>query len=227
MAFTLFYNSHHITAENCIATRQRYGGLMRESYTVMGYDGKPFTKWSDGSGKARHRTDYGVDQPYGCFGMDRIDRGPTEGPFVYGCIAYRLKPQRVVNVPGLFFVRCRKPHDGWFENCAAFVEEGAEAVWTFNMVNTDGRNLTAIGGLDPHISKGEISSILSIKGKKGATAWKRMLQREPPESGAHLYYRYENGKLTRKPLWPWPMNDRIKELTGIDFTATIFGLGQE
>jgi len=31
--------------------------------------------------------------------------------------------------------------------------------------------------------------------------------------------------ITRKPLWPWPMNDRIKELTGIDLTATILGLG--
>ena len=30
---------------------------------------------------------------------------------------------------------------------------------------------------------------------------------------------------TDKPLWPWPMNDRIKELKGIDVTATIQQLG--
>jgi len=27
--------------------------------------------------------------------------------------------------------------------------------------------------------------------------------------GASVLYRYENGKLTDKPLWPWPMNQRI------------------
>jgi len=223
MAFTLFYNSHHITAENCIATWD--GKLMRESHTVMSYDGKPFTGWSDGSGKVRHKTNYGVDQPYGCFGMDRIDKGPTKGPFVYGCIAYRLKSQRVVNVPGLFFVRCREPHDGWFENCAAIVEQGAAHVRTFNMANVDGRNLTTIGGSEPHFGKGDVANILWVEGEEGPAAWRKMFNKEPPKRGAHLYYRYENGKLTRKPLWPWPMNDRIKELTGTDLTATILGMG--
>jgi len=79
--------------------------------------------------------------------------------------------------------------------------------------------------LDPHISKGDISNILRATRKTGSVAWKKVFQKNPPESGAHIYYCYENGKLTRKPLWPWPMNDRIKELTGIDLTATILGLG--
>ncbi|MBL7189221.1 MAG: hypothetical protein ISS70_23075 [Phycisphaerae bacterium] len=224
MAFTLFYNSHHIAAENCIATWD--GKLMRESYTVAGYDGKPFTQWKDGSGKPRHYSDYGVDQPYGCFGMDRIDRGPTKGPFVYGCIAYRLKSQRVVSTPGLFFMRCRQPHDGWFENCAALVEAGAADVRTFNLTNVDGRNLTAVGGLNPGFGKGDISNIFRGAGTEGPAAWRGMFRKETPERGAHLYYRYENGKLTDKPLWPWPMNDRIRELTGMDLTATISGLAQ-
>jgi hypothetical protein len=224
MAFTLFYNSHHITAENCIATWD--GKLMRENHTAMGYDGKPFTQWKDGSGKPRHYSNYGVDQPYGCFGMDRIDKGPTKGPFVYGCIAYRLKSQRVVNTPGLFFMRCRQPHDGWFENCAAFVETGAADVRTFNLANVDSRNLTAIGGLKPEFGRGNIFNSIEAADKEGSTVWREMFNRKAPERGAHLYYRYVNGKLTDKPLWPWPMNDRIKELTGVDLTATIFGLAQ-
>jgi len=224
MAFTLFYNSHHITAENCIATWD--GKLMRESYTVAGYDGQPFTKWKDGSGKPRHYSSYGVDQPYGCFGMDRIDRGPTKGPFVYGCIAYRLKSQRVVSTPGLFFMRCREPHDGWFENCAAIVERGAANVRTFNLTNVDGRNLTAIGGLNPDFGRGDIFNTIRIAGAEGPVVWREMFRKETPERGAHLYYRYEDAKLTRKPLWPWPMNDRIRELTGTDLTATIFGLAR-
>lgn len=225
MAFTLFYNSHHITAENCIATWD--GKSMRESHAAMGNDGKPFTKWKDGSGKPRYYSNYGVDQPYGCFGMDRIDKGPTKGPFVYGCIAFRLKSQRVVSIPGLFFMRCKEPHDGWFENCAAIVEKDAADVRAFNMANVDGRNLTAIGGSDPDFGKGSISNILRITGTDSTAAWRKMFQKEPPERGAHLYCRYENGKLTHQPLWPWPMNDRIKEVTGIDLTATIFSLGRQ
>ncbi len=225
MAFTLFYNSHHITAENCIATWD--GRLMQESHTVLGYDGKPFTKWSDGSGKARHLTNFVVDQPYGCFGMDRIDSGPTKGPAVYGCIAYRLKTQRVVSIPGLFFMRCMQPHDGWFEDCAAIVEEGAEDVRPFHITNADGRDLTAVGGPEPLVRDGKIENILTAQGDEERTAWTRMLQPEPPEDGAHIYYRYENGKLTDRPLWPWPMNERIKELTGLDVTATIFALGEQ
>jgi len=223
MAFTLFYNSHHITAENCIATWN--GRLMRQSHTVLGYDGKPYTGWKDGSGKAKILTDFGVDQPYGCFGRDRIDRGPTQGPFVYGCIAYRLKSQRVVDVSGLFSIGSVAPHDGWFENCAALVEEGAADVRPFALGNVDGRNLTAIGSKDPAVRGGDVANILRATGAEGRAAWKAMLQPAPPAKGAHLYYCYENGKLTDRPLWPWPMNERIKQVADIDVTATVSGLG--
>jgi hypothetical protein len=33
-------------------------------------------------------------------------------------------------------------------------------------------------------------------------------------TGANLCYRYVNGVRTTAPLWPWPMNDRIKAATG-------------
>lgn len=49
--------------------------------------------------------------------------------------------------------------------------------------------------------------------------------------GATILYRYENGKLTDRPLWPWPMNQRIidaMKLAGyanpVDVTKTVFGL---
>ena len=61
--------------------------------------------------------------------------------------------------------------------------------------------------------------------------------------GAQIQCRYENGVLTNKPLWPWPMNERIRiatcmydyglskdeceslSSTGVDVTKTIFELG--
>ena len=36
--------------------------------------------------------------------------------------------------------------------------------------------------------------------------------------GANIIYEYENGQLTNKPLWPWPMEDRIKAEKGISVT---------
>ena len=36
--------------------------------------------------------------------------------------------------------------------------------------------------------------------------------------GADILYRYENGMLTDIPLWPWPMEDRIKQETGVSVT---------
>jgi len=33
--------------------------------------------------------------------------------------------------------------------------------------------------------------------------------------GAEVLYRYEDGKLTNKPLWPWPMEERIKRETSL------------
>lgn len=58
--------------------------------------------------------------------------------------------------------------------------------------------------------------------------------------GAKIEHRYVDGTLTKTDLWPWPMNDRIKEamiqsgydkiggvdgMGGIDLTKTIFELG--
>jgi hypothetical protein len=36
--------------------------------------------------------------------------------------------------------------------------------------------------------------------------------------GANVIYQYEDGRLTYEPLWPWPMEDRIKAERGISVT---------
>jgi hypothetical protein len=130
----------------------------------------------------------------------------------------------VVPVSGLFAIGCQQPGDGWIENCTALVEEGADAVRPFNLSRVDGHNLTAIGGSESSIRMGKIANVLVAVNGADRAAWSKVLQEDQPERGAHIYYRYENGKLTDRPLWPWPMNDRIKELKGVDVTATIFGL---
>ncbi|MBM4017042.1 MAG: hypothetical protein FJ288_01730 [Planctomycetes bacterium] len=138
---------------------------------------------------------------------------------------YRGAESMIAPPPGLFGISARQPRDAWFENCAAIVEDGAAPARPFSLRNADGRGLTAVGGSDIVIKGGEVGNVLRAAGDAGRAAWKAMLQPRPPQEGAHIYYRYENGKLTDKPLWPWPMNERIKELIGLDVTATVFGLG--
>lgn len=119
-------------------------------------------------------------------------------------------------------------HDGWFENCAAIIEEGAAATRPFRLSNTDGKGLTAVGGSQPRIRRGDVADVLvAAHDERGRAAWKAIFRPQPPKRGAHIYYCYENGKLTDRPLWPWPMNERIKQLAGIDVTATVFGLGEQ
>jgi hypothetical protein len=51
--------------------------------------------------------------------------------------------------------------------------------------------------------------------------------------GANLCYRWMNGALTSIPLWPWPMNERIKAATaaagayGAGYPASVVGCGPE
>jgi hypothetical protein len=223
MGFSMFYNSQGIVAENCIALWN--GTRMRETHQAMGYDGKPFTDWGSGPKEPRTYTNHDVDQPYGCFSMDANRKiGPTKGPYLYGCMAFALKSHRIVAIPGLFFISC-DDEDGLLENCAALVEEGAASLRPFYLSKIKAKGLTAVGGEEPSLADAQVENLLRATGAEGRAAWAAMLRKDPPAQGAHLYYRYENGKLSDQPLWPWPMNQRIKELIGLDVTATVMGLG--
>lgn len=51
-----------------------------------------------------------------------------------------------------------------------------------------------------------VPTALKDKGENGA------------DIGAEVLYRYKDGVLTNEPLWPWPMEDRIKNETGYSVT---------
>jgi hypothetical protein len=223
MGFSMFYNSRGIVAENCIALWD--GVRMKETHQAMGYDGKPFTNWSTGAKAPRTYTNFGVDQPYGCFSADANRKiGPSQGPYLYGCLAYALKTHRLVPFAGLFFLPC-KQEDGRIENCAALVEDGIMHMRPFHLAKIRGSGLTAVGGKEPVFAGAAIENTLRVAGAEGRAAWAAMFRKEPPIKGAHLYYRYQDGKRTDQPLWPWPMNERIKTLIGVDVTATVLSLG--
>jgi hypothetical protein len=95
------------------------------------------------------------------------------------------------------------------------------------LTNADGCGLTAVGGNEPQICQGDVTNLMvAAHDTHGRAAWKAVFQPQTPKQGAHIYYCYKDGKLTDKPLWPWPMNERIKRFAGIDVAATVFGLGK-
>ena len=216
MVMTVSYNSHHTLAENCIGTWD--GQKMPETYVVHNH-GEPFTNWGSRPKVAVTMTDCGVDQPYGIFGIDT-----REGPGVrlFGCIAYRLAEQRTVPYIANYFLQRTEAGWGYMQNCVSFVQTGARPAKALNTNFVEFDHCTAISETESSLGKHTASALLALEkpevlvGEGG-----NILQ---SENGANIWFRYEDGQLTDKPLWPWPMNQRIKELTGVDVTRTVFEL---
>jgi hypothetical protein len=235
MTYSLFYNSHHIVAENCVGTWD--ARRMKETYVLLDRAGKQ--PYVDPNSKTYKNpfpiTNYGVDQAYGVFSADanRVygwDQ-TTKGPFVYGCIAYLLPQQRCKGFIGLFFWGSTEPEDGYIEHCLACRHPDAQGstLRLFSLGNGRGGNLTAVGtaeeknylpGFKPIVESPDGRDIVTKRGHLLDTP-----------GGASIMYRYENSKLTDKPLWPWPMNQRIidaMKLAGyddpVDVTKTVFEL---
>ena len=62
------------------------------------------------------------------------------------------------------------------------------------------------GGSRIRSSASSVSAVLSDLNSKNADPW-------TGTAGANLCFRYVNGVKTNTPLWPWPMNERIKQAT--------------
>jgi len=236
MTYSLFYNSHHILAENCIGTWD--ARRMRETYVLL--DGAGKGPYVSDTGSERYRqpltfTDHAVDQPYGIFAMDanRVygwDQ-TTKGPSVYGCIAYVLPGQRADSFIAPFFISATEPDDGHLEDCLAYRDPACvgEALSIFRLANCRGRNLTAVGpSAEGSFSPGFESVLQSHDGRDIVAESGHLLA---SERGATIMYRYVDGKLTDEPLWPWPMNQRIIDAMRladyddpVDVTSTILGL---
>ncbi len=217
MVMTVSYNSHHTLAENCIGTWD--GTKMPETYVVHDH-GVPFTNWGSRPKEAVTMTNYGVDQPYGVFGIDTRD-----GPEVrlFGCIAYRLAGQRTVPYIANYFISRSEQDPGTMVDCVSFIEQGAAPVRSFNLTHVSGHDLTSIGSEQNAVGTGQFENLLVLDSPAPLVAdGGNILQ---SEKGASIWFRYEDGVLTDVPLWPWPMNERIKELIGVDVTKTVFELG--
>jgi hypothetical protein len=192
---------------------------------VLDYYGKPWT----GTGAGTY-TNYRVNQPYGIFGNDGFTGSDKNARTrLLGSLAYvrgsdRFNPDQAVFVTKIDSIE--------LANTTAYIEPGTHtnkrpfALYNLQLStgqNLVARNLTGIGGA---------GSYYGSEWKKSAIADGALLSAvgglfTAPATGANLCYQYQDGALTTKPLWPWPMNQRIIEATAqsgraaVDVTATV------
>ena len=224
MTYTLAYNNYDMICENCIGVWS--GERMKEAYTLRDYKGKSVSRPG-----VESYTNYSVDQAYGIFGTDRLDKDKNARTRLLGSIAYVRATDRFAPPQAVFLSKVDS-----FEIADVFVyiEPGSHtSKIPFALHNLQrevasnlvAKNLTAIGGR---------KSIFGSDWKTSDISEGRTLESAgnvfTSSRGANLCYRYKDGVLTREPLWPWPMNRRITDAmaesgrTPIDVTRTLESL---
>lgn len=224
MVYTIAYNNYNLLLENVIGTWS--GERMKQTYVLMDYYGQPWT----GAGAGTY-TNYGVDQPYGVFGLDRLDGDKNSRSKLLGSIGYvkagdRFEPDNVVFMSDIDSLE--------ITNTVVYIDSGSHTskrrfgLFPLSQAtagNLRARNLTGVGGANSYISADwQPTNILEGSGlgiyKLGQNVFNST-------QGGNLCYRYQDGVLTQQALWPWPMNQRIKDAmitsgrTAVDVTATI------
>jgi hypothetical protein len=221
LTYSLAYNNYNMTCENCLGTWS--GERMRESYTLLDYYGKPWT----GRGAGTY-TDYTVNQPYGIFAIDALSGDKNARTKLLGSIAYVSGSDRFAASQAIFVTKVDSVE---VANTIVFIEPGTNTLkkpFSLNNLATPtglnliARNLTGIGNASSTfgsdwqkssvVEGSSVSSVGNVYNKVG---------------GSNLCYRYKDRALTTEPLWPWPMNQRIKDAMvasgrrAVDVTATV------
>jgi len=226
MAYTLAYNNYHLICENCIGTWSGEG--MPQTYVLNDYYGQPWT----GPGAGTY-TNYDVDQPMGIFGVDGQTGSKSTDAHLLGSLAYvlvgdRYKANQAVFVSSMDSIDIR--------NTAVYVAPGASrnpapfGLYDFaGATSLSVSDVSAFGGSPSVIGSGwSRNDVLSGSSPSAVYAGGESVFNT--SRGANLCYAYQDGSLTSQPLWPWPMNERIKQATAasgraaVDITATVQAL---
>ena len=230
--FATSYNSYRFTCENCIGTWDSI--LMKQSYDLLEYDGSLVSP-------LEHFDNYEVDMPLGIFSHDSPDGGnPRETHNkILGSIAFLLASDRWSNGWRTWFglITMSLPEIE-IRDTLAFIEPAAYLAYTTVALedggsNNTAHNMTVIGGAGPKIASGwsqsdnYASDNCNQLKADGAIVNPSIAG---VQGGATIVNRIVEGKLTDKPLWPWPMNQRILDAMTeakrkpLDVTQTVFGL---
>jgi hypothetical protein len=219
--YSLAYNSHHMTCENCLGTWSGQG--MPQSYDLLDYNRVPVVP-------IRHYTNYGVESPYGIFQANRKDGDKNVHIRLLGSLAYVQATDKYKSPYGIFITRLSSVEvkdttvriaPGTNLSVRPFALYGELAGQT-NLRATD---LTSFGGASAAISSPWVKN--NVWSGTSPAAYSSGENIFNTSRGANLCYRYEKGNLTNKPLWPWPMNQRIRDAmvqsgrSSVDVTATV------
>ena len=175
-------------------------------------------------------TGYTVDQAEGVFGIDRMDGDKNARSKILGSIAYitkkdRYQPGKLYWVAGMNAVE--------YGNNAGYIEPGSfTGKRAFSLDSNRGggqdliaKHLTAISSTVSSFSS--VWQISNVSEDSSVAAAGNLFT---TTNGAQICKRYKDGTLTSEALWPWPMNQRIREAmivsgrAAVDVTNTIEGI---
>jgi len=218
MTYTLAYDNYYMTCENCIGSWS--GQSMPQTYVLRDYSGNPWTGSTGGT-----YTNYAVEQPQGIFSADGDD-APANANLL-GSLAYVLSTD---NFKPAYAVYLSRLDNLQVRDTMAVIASG-KSVTPFGFINKPGAkslhaaDITSKGGLPSLLQSEWQFSNMFMNGSysTGENAFNT-------SRGANLCYRYQDGVQTTQPLWPWPMNQRIKDglsqsgRAQVDVTATVQSL---
>lgn len=216
MTYTLAYNNYDMTIENSIGTWS--GERMQQTYQLHCDAGTQNSKCG------QTYSNYAVDQPYGVFAMDRYGDWRSK---LLGSIAY-VTPSDRFPAPQLNVAYGEGSIE--YNNNIAFMDSGSfpnkKAFALYNHTGSPdllARNLTSIGGASSLF--GPEWSISNIE-EGGTSSDVGSVFTSP--IGAQVCTRYKDRVLTEEPLWPWPMDQRIKEaITQSGHRSVTYGMADD
>jgi hypothetical protein len=218
LTFSFVYNSRNFKCENCIAFWS--GESMPQSYT-MHNNGVVWT----GDWQAGHWTDFTVPNSLGLLAMDHLSHGNVANRCVNVDVNGSLALYRSVDryrpgprpLRGVYFVEQNRGGMDCYRLRHVYVYVG-HPVKGFLLGDTPftGASATNITSIRPGEPGDSFGSGWAVTSQAVATAvsgapspW------TATATGANLCKRWSGDTATNAPLWPWPMNDRIKAATAM------------
>jgi dienelactone hydrolase len=212
-AFTLSYNSYDVLMENCVATWDAIG--MRERYRLLNYDGTE---------RAEEFTDHEVQMATGIISHDDFDDGfPDVARIrVLGSIALLKGDQRYSGSFRTWF----GPVSLWLKGITvtdtiAYIEPRAHTDYRALFLDDPGASGlnriergTVVGGTGASIHRNWSATSMSIGADCPtliAGTGHMLDARGAGRDGATIMRRIVDGTETPEPLWPWPMDGRIRD----------------
>lgn len=220
MVLSMAYDSNYnMTYENAIGTWS--AEKMPSSYTLTDYSGNPCNFCSSGPGPFTEAMNF----PYGILSDDGLAEGQERiaNSKLLGSIAYINKTD-TFNGEAPIFVNAMSGIE--LRDNVVFIDSSHSSVKRFVLTNDVlagtasgggvgmiAKNLTGIGGAASGFqSQWQKSNILEGSGLNIFNPGENIFN---ATRGASVCYQYKDGVLTNQPLWPWPMDQRIKDAMAV------------